>query len=68
MPLERLTRQRIIEALNLLGQMAEREMVELELCIYGGSAMMLGHLVFAVALWRMRPVPAPALLRQGAMA
>jgi hypothetical protein len=43
MPLEKLTRQRIINALNLLGQMAEREMVELELCIYGGSALMLAY-------------------------
>ena len=43
MPLEKLTRPRIISALNLLGQMAERERVELELCIYGGSAMMLAY-------------------------
>ena len=43
MPLEKLTRQRIIAALNLLGQLAEREKVEFELCIYGGSAMMLAY-------------------------
>lgn len=43
MPLENLTRARIVEALNLLGQLAEQEKVELELCIYGGSAMMLAY-------------------------
>ena len=43
MALEKLTRQRIVNALNLLGQLAEREEVELELCIYGGSAMMLAY-------------------------
>jgi hypothetical protein len=43
MPLENLTRERIIQALNLLGKKAEAEKVELELCIYGGSAMMLAY-------------------------
>jgi hypothetical protein len=43
MPLEKLTRARIIAALNLLGLLAEKEKVELELCIYGGSAMMLAY-------------------------
>ena len=43
MPLEKLTRDRIIEALNLLGKLAEEEQVHLELCIYGGSAMMLAY-------------------------
>jgi hypothetical protein len=43
MPLEKLTRARIVEALNLLGRRAETERVELELCIYGGSAMMLAY-------------------------
>src|SRR5689334_7141868 len=39
MPLE----IRLREALNLLGQLAEQEEVTLELCIYGGSAMMLAY-------------------------
>jgi hypothetical protein len=43
MPLERLTRDRLIEALNLLGTLAEQEDVTLELCIYGGGAMMLAY-------------------------
>lgn len=43
MPLEKLTRVRVVEALNLLGELAEREEVFLELCIYGGSAMMLAY-------------------------
>src|SRR5689334_506321 len=43
MPLEKLTRARVIEALNLLGELAEQEQVMLELCIYGGSAMMLAY-------------------------
>src|SRR5438046_862773 len=43
MPLEKLTRGRIIEALNLLGQLAEEEGISLELCIYGGSALMLAY-------------------------
>ena len=43
MPLEKLTRARIIEALNLLGERALQEQVVLELCIYGGSAMMLAY-------------------------
>jgi len=40
MPMERLTRGRMIEALNLLGLLAEQEDLTLELCIYGGGAMM----------------------------
>ncbi len=43
MPLEQLTRARIVEALNLLGELAEREDVTLELCVYGGTAMMLAY-------------------------
>ncbi len=43
MPLEKLTRQRIIAALNALGQKAEREGLELELCICSGAAMMLAY-------------------------
>jgi len=43
MPLERLTRARIVEALNLLGTLAEQEGVTVELCIFGGSAMMLAY-------------------------
>jgi hypothetical protein len=43
MPLEKLTRARIVEALNLLGQLAEQEGVMLELCLYGGTAMMLAY-------------------------
>lgn len=43
MPLEKLTRARIVEALNLLGQLAEGEGVTLELCLYGGTAMMLAY-------------------------
>jgi len=43
MPLEMLTRPRLVEALNLLGELAEQEEVTLELCIYGGSAMMLAY-------------------------
>src|SRR5258707_3470487 len=43
MPLEKLTRARIVQALNLLGELAEQEQVTLELCIYGGSAMMLAY-------------------------
>jgi hypothetical protein len=43
MPLEKLTRARIVEALNLLGELAEQEEVTLELCLYGGSAMMLAY-------------------------
>jgi hypothetical protein len=34
-PVEKLTRARIIEALNLLGQLAAEENLTLELCIYG---------------------------------
>lgn len=43
MPLEKLTRARIVEALNLLGLLAEQEAVTLELCLYGGTAMMLAY-------------------------
>ncbi len=43
MPLEKLTRARMLEALNLLGELAEQEQVTLELCLYGGSAMMLAY-------------------------
>ena len=43
MPLEKLTRARIVAALNLLGQLAEEEEVTLELCLYGGTAMMLAY-------------------------
>ena len=43
MPLEKLSRQRIVQALNLLGRLAEEEGVELEVCIYGGSAMLLAY-------------------------
>lgn len=43
MPLEKLTRARIIEGLNLLGHLAEQEQVTLEICFYGGSAMMLAY-------------------------
>ncbi len=43
MPLENLTRARIIDALNLLGELAEQEEATLELCIYGGGAMMLAY-------------------------
>jgi hypothetical protein len=43
MPLEQLTRARIVEALNLLGELAEQEQVTLELCVFGGGAMMLAY-------------------------
>lgn len=43
MPLEKLSRARVIAALNLLGQFAEQEEVTLELCLYGGAAMMLAY-------------------------
>jgi Nucleotidyltransferase of unknown function (DUF6036) len=43
MPLEKLTRSRLVEALNLLGELAEQEQVTLELCLFGGSAMMLAY-------------------------
>jgi hypothetical protein len=43
MPLEKLTRARIVEALNLLGELCEQEQVTLELCLYGGSAMLLAY-------------------------
>jgi hypothetical protein len=43
MPLEKLTRRRLVEALNLLGQLAEQEQMTLELCFFGGSAMMLAY-------------------------
>jgi hypothetical protein len=41
MPLPTLTRERIVQALNLLGRRAESEGVQIELCIYGGSALLL---------------------------
>jgi hypothetical protein len=43
MPLEKLTRARLVQALNLLGELAEEEQVTLELCLYGGSAMVLAY-------------------------
>ena len=43
MPLEKLTRARLVAAFNLLGELAEQEQVTLELCLYGGSAMMLAY-------------------------
>jgi hypothetical protein len=43
MPLEKLTRERLVQALTLLGQKAAEANVDLELCIYGGSAMMLAY-------------------------
>src|SRR6266850_3762123 len=43
MPLEQLTRERVVEALSLLGRKAAEANVELEMCIYGGSAMMLAY-------------------------
>ena len=43
MPVEKLTRARVVEALNLLGKLAAEENLTLELCIYGGSAMMLAY-------------------------
>jgi hypothetical protein len=43
MPLENLTRERIIEALNLLGKLAAEKNVKLELSLFGGSAMMLAY-------------------------
>lgn len=43
MPLEKLTRARIVQALNLLGELAAQEQVTLELCLYGGSAMLLAY-------------------------
>jgi hypothetical protein len=43
MPLEKLTRERIVQALSLLGQKAAEANVDLEMCIYGGSAMMLAY-------------------------
>src|SRR5256885_11822275 len=42
-PVDKLTRARVIEALNLLGKLAGEENLTLELCIYGGSAMMLAY-------------------------
>jgi hypothetical protein len=44
MPLEKLTRERVVEALHLLGQKAADANVELEMCVYGGSAMMLAYM------------------------
>jgi hypothetical protein len=42
MPLETLNRARIVQALNRLEQRAEQEGVTLELCLFGGAAMMPG--------------------------
>jgi len=42
-PIKNLTRERIIEALSLLGQKAAQANVDLEMCIYGGSAMVLAY-------------------------
>jgi len=42
-PLEKLSRARILEALNLLGRLAEQAGVTLELCLYGGGTMMLAY-------------------------
>jgi hypothetical protein len=42
-PLEKLSRARILEALNLLGRLAEKEGATLELCLYGGAAFMLAY-------------------------
>jgi hypothetical protein len=42
-PLEKLSRARIVEALNLLGRLAEKEGATLELCLYGGAAFMLAY-------------------------
>lgn len=42
-PLEKLSRARIIEALNLLGRLAEKEGVTLELCLFGGASLMLAY-------------------------
>lgn len=41
MPIEKMTRSRMIQALKLLADLAEKEHLHLELCIYGGSALML---------------------------
>ncbi|HNQ88143.1 MAG TPA: DUF6036 family nucleotidyltransferase [Verrucomicrobiota bacterium] len=43
MPLENLNRARIVQALNRLGQLAEEEGVLVELCLFGGAAMMLAY-------------------------
>jgi len=43
MPLEKLNRARVVQALNRLGRLAEQEGVILELCMYGGAAMMLAY-------------------------
>ena len=41
MPYEKLSRARILEALTLLGCYSQAEGVQLEICIYGGAALML---------------------------
>lgn len=38
-----LTRNRLKQALRRLGELADAEGVTLELCVYGGSAMMLAY-------------------------
>jgi hypothetical protein len=43
MPRQRLTRQQIVEGLNLLGHLAAEESLVLEVCIFGGAAMMLAY-------------------------
>jgi hypothetical protein len=68
MPRLRLTRKQIVEGLNLLGHLAGEENVVLEICIYGGAAMMLAYnareTTFDVdALVRPREVGERLLLR-----
>ena len=41
MPYEKLSRARLIEALTLLGRYAQAEVVQMEICIYGGTVLML---------------------------
>jgi len=43
MPIEKMTRSKMIQALKLLAELAEKEHLYLELCIYGGSALMLAY-------------------------
>jgi hypothetical protein len=43
MTLGKLSRTRIVQAMNLLGELAEQEDITLELCLFGGSAMMLAY-------------------------
>lgn len=42
-PLEKLSRHRIVQALNRLGHLADQEGLDLELCLYGGAALMLAY-------------------------